>query len=396
MSAEPQAQAASAAPAATDNARSIARSTNVLTKAEEREAAKRLIAEIQRLAAEIGRPLRFMEVCGTHTVSIFRAGIRQVLPESVALVSGPGCPVCVTADDYMDKAIAYAHRDDVILTTFGDMLKVPGSASSLAEAKAEGADIRIVYSPLDTLAVARENPEKKVIFLAVGFETTAPTAAALTLAAEKAGLENLYLLSAQKLVPPALRALLTDPEVHVDGFLLPGHVSVVTGTDVFSFVADEFHTPGVVAGFTPVAILRALVRLLQQTANKEACIENEYESVVQAGGSPAARKMLAEVYEPVDAPWRGIGVIPASGLRMKEAHAAHDIERLLPLDIPVGGNHPGCRCGDVLRGIVTPPECPLFAKVCQPTHAIGPCMVSVEGVCAAWYKYGQGRFAFGK
>jgi len=367
-----------------------------LTKAEEREAAQKLVAEIRRLAAAIGRPLRYMEVCGTHTVSIFRAGLRQILPENVALVSGPGCPVCVTADDYMDKAIAYAHRDDVILTTFGDMLKVPGSKSSLAEAKAEGADIRIVYSPLDTLAVAKENPDKKVVFLAVGFETTAPTAAALTLAAEQQNLANVYLLSAQKLVPPALRALLTDPEVKVDGFLLPGHVSVVTGTDVFQFVAKEFHTPGVVAGFTPVAILRALVRLLQQTANGEARIENEYESVVQPGGTPTARRILESVYEPVDAPWRGIGVIPKSGLRMKAAHAAHDIERLLPMDLPVGDNHPGCRCGDVLRGIVTPPECPLFAKVCQPTHAIGPCMVSVEGVCAAWFKYGQGRFEFGK
>ena len=367
-----------------------------LTRKEEREAAQALVAEIRRLAVEIGRPLRYMEVCGTHTVSIFRAGIRQLLPENVALVSGPGCPVCVTADDYMDKAIAYAHRDDVILATFGDMLKVPGSQSSLAEAKAEGADIRIVYSPLDTLAIARENPEKKVIFLAVGFETTAPTAAALVLAAEQAGLQNVYLLSAQKLVPPALRALLTDPEVRVDGFLLPGHVSVVTGLDVFQFVADEFHTPGVVTGFTPVAILRSLVRLLQQTAKGEARIENEYESVVQTAGSPAARRTLAEVYETVDAPWRGIGVIPQSGLRMKAAHAAHDIERLLPMDIPVGDNHPGCRCGEVLRGIVTPRECPLFGKACIPTHAIGPCMVSVEGVCAAWYKYGQGRFEFGK
>ena len=395
MSSE-KSQATDAATVRTDVATNETPQAKPLTKAEEREAAQKLVAEIRRLAAAIGRPLRYMEVCGTHTVSIFRAGLRQILPENVALVSGPGCPVCVTADDYMDKAIAYAHRDDVILTTFGDMLKVPGSKSSLAEAKAEGADIRIVYSPLDTLAVARENPDKKVVFLAVGFETTAPTAAALTLTAEQQGLANVYLLSAQKLVPPALKALLTDPEVKVDGFLLPGHVSVVTGTDVFQFVADEYHTPGVVAGFTPVAILRALVRLLQQTAAGEARIENEYESVVQPGGTPKARRILESVYEPVDAPWRGIGVIPKSGLRMKAAHAAHDIERLLPMDLPVGDNHPGCRCGDVLRGIVTPPECPLFAKVCQPTHAIGPCMVSVEGVCAAWYKYGQGRFEFGK
>ena len=367
-----------------------------MTRAAERETAGRLVAEIRRLAGEISRPLRFMEVCGTHTVAIFRAGIRQLLPENVELVSGPGCPVCVTADDYMDKAIAYAAREDTILTTFGDMLKVPGSTSSLAEAQAAGADIRVVYSPLDTLKVARENPEKKVIFLAVGFETTAPTAAALVLAAEQARLTNVYLLSAQKLVPPVLHALLDDPAVRVDGFLLPGHVAVVTGTRAFQFVAEEYHLPGVVTGFEPVHILRSLVRLLQQTARGEARIENEYESVVRPEGSLAAQQTLAEVYAPADAAWRGMGVIPASGLRMREKYARYDIERLLPLDIPIGKNKPGCRCGEVLRGIVTPRECPLFAKVCVPTHAIGPCMVSVEGVCAAWYKYGQGRFSYGK
>lgn len=367
-----------------------------MTKQEERELAKRLVAEIGRMAETAGRKLRFMEVCGTHTVAIFRAGLRQMLPENVELVSGPGCPVCVTPDDYMDKAITYALREDTIITTFGDMLKVPGSKSSLMEAKAEGADIRIVYSPLDSIQVAKDNPDKKVIFLAVGFETTAPTAAATVLAAQQQGIENLYMLSAQKLVPPALRALLNDPEVRVDGFILPGHVSVITGTDVFSFLVDEYHMPGVVTGFEPLQILRSLYRLLQQVTKGEARIENEYGSVVHKGGSPAAQRATDLVYEPADAAWRGIGIIPMSGLRMRDSFAAYDIERLLPLDVPMGKNKPGCRCGEVLRGIVTPKECPLFGKACVPTHAVGPCMVSVEGVCAAWYKYGQGRFSYGR
>ncbi len=365
-------------------------------KAKERALAQELVAEIRRLAAGADQHFRFMEVCGTHTVAIFRAGLRQLLPENVELVSGPGCPVCVTPDDYMDKAITYALRDDTIITTFGDMLKVPGSKSSLMEAKASGADIRIVYSPLDTLQVAKENPDKKVIFLAVGFETTAPTAAATVLAAKQAGLTNVYMLSAQKLVPPIMYALLHDPQVKVDGFLLPGHVAVITGTRAFQFLVDEYHKPGVVAGFEPLQLLRAIVRLLQQATKGEARIENEYEDVVRPEGSPAAQKATSEVYEPADAGWRGMGIVPLSGLRMREAYAAYDIERLLPLYIPMGENKPGCRCGEVLRGIVTPKECPLFAKACVPTHAVGPCMVSVEGVCAAWYKYGQGRFQYGK
>ena len=362
-------------------------------KEQERELAKRLVEEIARLNT---KKVRFMEVCGTHTVSIFRAGLRQMLPENVELVSGPGCPVCVTPDDYMDKAIAYAKMPDVIVTTFGDMLKVPGTESSLGQAAAEGADVRIVYSPLDSLPIAAQNPGKKVIFLAVGFETTAPTAAATVLAAEQQGLQNFYVLSAHKLVPPALRMLLDDPEVRVDGFILPGHVCVVTGTKVYAFLPEEYHMPGVVTGFEPLQILRSLYRLMQQVTRGEARIENEYGSVVHEGGSPAAQRATDLVYEPADAAWRGIGIIPMSGLRMRDSFAAYDIERLLPLDVPMGRNKPGCRCGEVLRGIVTPKECPLFGKACVPTHAVGPCMVSVEGVCAAWYKYGQGRFSYGR
>ena len=329
-----------------------------LTPQEEKEAARALLADIERLAA--GRHLRYMEVCGTHTVAIFRAGLRQILPENIELVSGPGCPVCVTSDAYMDKAIACAKMEDVAVATFGDMLKVPGSRESLADARAAGADIRVVYSPLDALAVARENPQKMVVFLGVGFETTAPTEAAAVLSAKEEGLKNFCVLSAQKLVPPAVKLLLDDPDVHVDGFLLPGHACVVTGTRPYAFLADEAHKPGVVAGFTPLAILRAVWRLVRQTAANEARIENEYGSVV------------------------------------REEFAAFDADMRLPVEVERVEKKTACRCGEVLRGAVRPTDCTLFAKACVPTHAVGPCMVSVEGVCAAWYKYGRGRFHFGK
>ncbi|SDP41661.1 Hydrogenase maturation protein HypD [Selenomonas ruminantium] len=367
-----------------------------LTKTEEREFAQELVQKIGELAVTTGRKLRFMEVCGTHTVAIFRAGLRQMLPETVELVSGPGCPVCVTPDDYMDKAIAYAQRDDVIIATFGDMLKVPGSKSSLNEAKTGGADIRIVYSPMDSIAIAKDNPDKKVIFLAVGFETTAPTAAATVLAAEQQGITNLFMLSAQKLVPPVMEVLLNDEEVHVDGFILPGHVSVVTGTGVYKPVIEKYHVPGVVTGFEPVQILRGLYRLVQQVVKGEAKVENEYTDVVKPEGNPVSMAITNKVYEPCDTGWRGMGVVPLSGLKMRDEYARFDIEQVLPVEVETITKKTACRCGEVLRGIVTPKECPLFGKACVPTHAIGPCMVSVEGVCAAWYKYGQGRFAYGK
>ena len=367
-----------------------------LTKAQEREFAQELVAKIGELAAVAGRKLRFMEVCGTHTVAIFRAGLRQMLPESVELVSGPGCPVCVTPDDYMDKAIAYAQRNDVIIATFGDMLKVPGSQSSLNEAKTNGADIRIVYSPMDSIQIAKDNPEKKVVFLAVGFETTAPTAAATVLAAEQQGISNLYMLSAQKLVPPVMEALLNDAEVHVDGFILPGHVSVVTGTGVYGPVISKYHVPGVVTGFEPLQILRGLYRLVQQVVNGEAKVENEYTDVVKPEGNPVSMAITNKVYEPCDTGWRGMGIVPLSGLKMRPEYAKYDIEQVLPVVVETVTKKTACRCGEVLRGIVTPKDCPLFGKACVPTHAIGPCMVSVEGVCAAWFKYGQGRFEYGK
>ena len=355
---------------------------------------KEILDNIKTLAEKLDKPLRIMEVCGTHTMSIFRHGIRQLLPKNIELVSGPGCPVCVTDDSYMDKAIAYANREDVIITTFGDMLTVPGSNSSLAEAKANGADIRIIYSPLDSIGIAKENSDKKVVFLAVGFETTAPTAAALTLAAKNDNINNLFLLSSQKLVPPALKLLLDDDEVKVDGFLLPGHVAVIIGLEPFQFVAKDYRIPGVVAGFEANEILSAIYLILAMLESDDIKILNAYKNVVKDEGNSVARDTVDIVYEKTDALWRGIGKIPLSGLKMRQSFAEFDIEQQLPIIMPITSKKTACRCGEVLKGIVTPKDCPLFAKACAPTHAIGPCMVSVEGVCAAYYKYGRSSFEF--
>ena len=362
---------------------------------DEKELLARLLDEIKRLTAGRELPVRLMEVCGTHTVSIFRAGLRQLLPTEVELVSGPGCPVCVTPDSYMDEAIAYAGMENVIVATFGDMLKVPGSNSSLAEAMAQGGDVRIVYSPLDALAIAKENPEKQVVFLAVGFETTAPTVAAAVLTAERENVENFFLLPAQKLVPPAIRALLADRDARIDGFLLPGHVAVVTGSEAFSFLPAEYYLPGAVAGFSPTELLRGIYRLVRQVAAGEARIENEYKSVVRPEGNPAAQEMMARVYETCAAEWRGLGTIPASGCCLRETYRRFDISSLRPLHLPPAPpKKSACRCGEVLQGKILPKDCPLFGTACVPEHAAGPCMVSAEGVCAAWHKYGGGVFRY--
>ena len=363
---------------------------------EKTEQAQWLLEEISAAVKKTGRKLRFMEVCGTHTVSIFRAGIRQLLPDSVELVSGPGCPVCVTPESYIDLAVEYAKRPEVIIATFGDMLKVPGTVSSLEKEQAKGADIRIVYSPLDSLTLARENVDKLIIFLAVGFETTAPAEAATLLAAKEKGIKNLCFLSVQKLVPPALRMLLEDRNCRPDGFILPGHVAVITGTRAFDFVAEEYGVPGVVTGFEPLEILRGVYELAQMAAASEAKIKNAYKSVVRPEGNEQARDLLDSVYEAVDSEWRGLGELKISGLRLREEYAEYDAERRIPLKLEHEKKPSACRCGEVLKGLITPTECPLFGKACLPVDAKGPCMVSVEGVCAAWYKYGGGRFHYGR
>lgn len=361
-----------------------------MTNEQVKKAADFFTGEIKKLAGS--RKIRLMEVCGTHTVAIFKAGIRQLLPENVELVSGPGCPVCVTSNEYLDTAIAYSKEPNVILVTFGDMLKVPGSSSSLATQKAGGADIRIVYSPMESLDIALGNPDKKIIFLAVGFETTAPIAAAVVLMAEQAGIKNFYVLSAHKLVPPALRALLMAEDTHVDGFLLPGHVSAMIGLKPYEFLIDEFQTPAVVAGFEPLDILQSIYMLLKQIQAGCPKLENQYGRIVPQGGNAVACETLYKVYEQADAVWRGIGSLPNSGLSIREKYQIFDAKINIPVTVEVTKEHSGCRCGEVLRGTILPTVCALFGKTCRPEHPVGSCMVSVEGTCAAWYKYGAGRW----
>lgn len=359
-----------------------------LTSQEKRKTAKALLERIEALH-QPGEQIRLMEVCGTHTVSIFREGLRQLLPEGIELVSGPGCPVCVTDQEYMDKALTYAAQDDVIIATFGDMLKVPGSHSSLSQAQAEGAHIHIIYTPLEILELGRQHPDKKIIFLAIGFETTIAIIGATVKAVAQSGLKNVFFLVSHKLVPPALRALLDSQEGHIDGFILPGHVSVIIGEKPYQFLADDYKIPSCIAGFEGVEILAAVENILEQRKSGNFYVGNSYHSVVAKEGNPVAIAMMDEVYEVCDNTWRGIGTIPKSGLRLKGPYAQLDVEKVHPISIgDVAAVPNGCQCGRVLQGLVKPNECPLFGKVCTPDHAVGACMVSVEGSCAAWYKYG--------
>ncbi|MDR1775175.1 MAG: hydrogenase formation protein HypD [Actinomycetes bacterium] len=339
-----------------------------------------------------GAPIRLMEVCGTHTMAIAKAGIRDVMPDNVQLISGPGCPVCVTANHDIDTAIAFAGMPGVCVCTFGDMLKVPGSYETLAARKADGADVRVVYSPLDALELARREPERQVVFIGVGFETTAPLIAATIKRAAAEDVLNFSVFCAHKTVPAALRALADDSEIQVSGFLLPGHVSTIIGSEPYRFLADEFGIPGVIAGFEPLDVLLGIEKLLAQLVARAvdatpAQIEIAYGRAVAAGGNPVAVAAIDEVFQAVDAEWRGLGVIPGSGLAIREQYGAFDaLRRLAPVVCPVRETR-GCECGAVLRGLKRPNECRLFAATCRPERPIGPCMVSSEGSCAAYYRY---------
>lgn len=330
-----------------------------------------------------------MEVCGTHTVAIFRSGIKSLLPENLHLLSGPGCPVCVTPNYYLDKAIAYARLKDTIIVTFGDMLRVPGSSSSLEKEKANGCDIRIVYSTIEALEIAENNPKKKVVFLAVGFETTSPTTAVVILKAKEHNLKNFFVFSGHKLIPPALETLVNTIGLRVEGFLLPGHVSTIIGSKPYEFVAEKYKVPGVIAGFEPVDILQAIYMLVKQITEGKAKIEIQYTRSVKEEGNPKAKELLDEVFWATGSNWRGIGVIPLSGYFLKDNYRQFDAEENIPVEVEVRQDKTGCICGDVLQGLKTPFECPLFAKVCTPEEPVGACMVSSEGTCAAYYKYGR-------
>lgn len=344
---------------------------------------------LQKIKTISKKPVKLMEICGTHTVSIFRYGIREVLPDNITLISGPGCPVCVTPNKHIDEAIELCKRPDIILTSYGDMMKVPGSESSLAAEKAAGADIRIVYSTMDAVRMAKENPDKDVVFFGIGFETTSPTIAAAILEADRQGIENFSVLGAQKLVPEVIRALLADDEIGINGFICPGHVSALIGAKPYQFIAEEFGIPAVIIGFEPVDILQGIYMLIKQIEEGTAKVEIQYNRSVPEAGNPHAMAILFKVFETTDAIWRGIGCIPGTGLKIRKEYEKYDAVKKFGVEITEDREHPGCKCGEILKGVKTPLQCGLYAKVCKPEHPVGPCMVSVEGTCAAYYKYGK-------
>ncbi|WP_243545546.1 hydrogenase formation protein HypD [Pseudodesulfovibrio tunisiensis] len=343
---------------------------------------------LDRLGDELDGELRFMEVCGTHTVAIFQSGLRSLLPEGVVHLSGPGCPVCVTHESEVNAFLDLAGRDNVILATFGDLMRVPGNnGRNLKQAQADGARVKVVYSPFDTLKLAKENPGDTVVFIGVGFETTAPTIAATMKMAREQGIDNLQVLCFHKTVPQALIALMDDPDTRIDGFILPGHVSAIIGLEPYRFIADRYARSAVVTGFEPVDILQALVSMVEWRNQGVARVENYYTRIVPDQGNPTAMSVMYEVFEPADALWRGLGEIPGSGLEIRPEWESFDAKKSFGVTISETPPLPGCRCGQVLKGVIRPDECPLFKKVCTPAKPVGPCMVSTEGSCAAYFKY---------
>ena len=358
--------------------------------------ARTLLREITALVGVLGatpaRPVRLMEVCGGHTHSIFRYGIEGLLPKAIELVHGPGCPVCVLPMGRIDDAIAIAERSEVIFTTFGDALRVPGSRKSLMQAKAEGADVRIVYSPLDALALARTEPEREVVFFGLGFETTMPSTALTVLAAEREGIVNFSVFCNHITIVPTIKAILDSPDLQIDGFLGPGHVSMVIGTGPYEFVARHYRKPMVVAGFEPLDILQSIWGVLRQLVESRSEIENQYARVVAEGGNAAALHAVAQVYELREFfEWRGLGSIDHSGIRFREAYARFDAERRFAVPSVRIADPKSCQCGEVLKGVLKPWQCKLFGTACTPETPVGALMVSSEGACAAYYRYAGAR-----
>jgi len=348
--------------------------------------AKPLVEELQKA---VTKPLRVMEVCGSHTMAIFRNGVRSILPEGMQLVSGPGCPVCVTSASHMDAFIGMADRPDVHVAIFGDLFRVPGTHGSLAEASSRGAKVEIVYSPMDALDLAIKNPNELVVFLGVGFETTTPGIAATILAAKNNNIKNFVVFSTQKTMPAPMEALLSDPALKIDGLLCPGHVSSIIGAGAWEPLAKKYHLACVVGGFETADLLKSLILLARQVGNNDIKVENVYPRAVAWEGNQRAAKMVAEIFEPADMDWRGLGRIPLSGLKIREKYATFDAEVRLGITLSEAKEPKGCLCGNILKGMNTPKECPLFSSRCTPANPIGPCMVSSEGTCAAYHKYGQ-------
>lgn len=348
--------------------------------------AKQLVEELQRA---VTKPLRVMEVCGSHTMAIFRNGLRTILPEGLELVSGPGCPVCVTSASHMDAFIEIADLPSVRVTIFGDLFRVPGTHSSLAEASSRGTKIDIVYSPMDALELAINNPQELVVFLGVGFETTTPTIAATILAAKNRNVDNFVVFSTQKTMPAPLEALLSDPQLKIDGLLCPGHVSSIIGAGAWEPLAKKYKLGCVVGGFETADLLKSLILLSRQIASSDIKVENVYPRAVAWEPNLRAQKMVTEIFEPADMDWRGLGRIPASGLKIRDKYSTFDAEIRLDIKLPEAEEPIGCMCGEVLKGKNSPKQCPLFDTRCSPATPIGPCMVSSEGTCAAYHKYGR-------
>ncbi len=353
------------------------------------ELAELQLQAIRQTTAGFGRTVTFMEVCGTHTMAIYQHGIRSLLPQQVRLISGPGCPVCVTPVGFVDQAIALARRSNTVIATFGDMVRVPGSSSNLLHEQAKGATIKIVYSPLDAVALAEKNPDIDVVFLGVGFETTTPTVAGAILTAAQKNLVNFYVLCSHKTMPGPMAALAGDPELQVDGYLCPAHVSAIIGANAYQPLVDNYRVPCVVTGFEPLDVLQGVLMLARQVVAGEARVETQYRRVVKPEGNPKALAILRQVFEPCDARWRGIGDIPESGLQLRSDYHRFDAARQLPVEVEAAIEHQGCLCGEILKGKVRPNDCPLFRTTCTPEDPVGACMVSSEGTCAAEYKYGN-------
>jgi hydrogenase expression/formation protein HypD len=356
--------------------------------------AQALLGEIRALTAGISRtrtqPLQIMEVCGGHTHSIFRYGIQQMLPDELEFVHGPGCPVCVLPMGRVDDCVALAERPEVIFTTFGDAMRVPGSRKSLLKAKADGADVRMVYSPLDALAIARKHPEREVIFFGLGFETTMPSTALTVIEARRQGIRNFSLFCNHITIVPTIKAILDSPDLRLDGFLGPGHVSMVIGTTIYEFIARHYRKPITIAGFEPLDVLHALWMVLKQIAEGRCEVENQYGRVVPVEGNPRALAAINEVYELREFfEWRGLGSIDHSGVRLRETYAEYDAERKFGVPNIRIADPKACQCGEVLKGVIKPRQCKVFGTACTPETPLGSLMVSSEGACAAYYHYGR-------
>lgn len=335
-----------------------------------------------------GRKIKIMEVCGTHTMAISRFGLRSLLPKSIELLSGPGCPVCVTPTSYIDRAQELADNKDIIVTTFGDLMRIPGSESTLIYKKAKGCNVQMVYSPLNAIDLARENPNKEIVFLSVGFETTTPVVALSVYKAKTEGIKNYSVLTANKTMPEAIKVLAGDKELAIDGFIYPGHVAAIIGTDFFSYVAYNMEKAGVVAGFEPLDILYSINTLVKNITGGNNILENMYSRIVTKEGNTKAQHKMYEVFKPIDAVWRGIGVIPNSGLGLRDEYESFDAAKKFNIKIVESPEPKGCLCGEVLKGKKRPLDCKLFKTRCTPENPVGACMVSAEGTCAAYYKYG--------